>query len=62
MTEKLNKESSSEIVQELFIQGLEIFNFGILVPGDLNFLCVAYLLGMCSILAAGGQMAGSERA
>lgn len=42
----------------MFIQGLEILNFGILVPGDLNFLCVAYLLDMWSISAAGGQMAG----
>lgn len=31
-----------------FTQGLEKFDCGILVPGDLDFLCVAYLLDICS--------------
>lgn len=35
------------------MQELEKFDCGILVPGDLDFLCVAYLLDICSWSAAG---------
>lgn len=39
-------------VWALFVQRLERFNFGILIAGDLNFLCVAHLVDMCRLSAA----------
>lgn len=43
MTEKLNKGSNSGMSKVCSSRGWK-FGFGIHVPGDLDFLCVAYLL------------------
>lgn len=51
MIVKLNAGNHQECLSVVH-PGVGKFNFGILIAADLNFLCAAHLLDMCSLSAA----------